>query len=169
MKNEIESVFVIESSGYVEMTYQEFLERRSTDMSYKSRRFILVEKHLMELSEENYRAYYKEKRRVKYVKERERKIGVFSYDALSDRGICGEELIDDQEVDVCDLAVSRTLVENLRNCLSLLTDEEYHLIRLRFYEQLTEAEIGRLCGVSQQSISKRLAGICKKIKNLMKI
>ena len=31
MKNEIESVFVIESSGYVEMTYQEFLERRSTD------------------------------------------------------------------------------------------------------------------------------------------
>ena len=58
MKNEIESVFVIESSSYVEMTYQEFLERRSTDLSYKSRRFILVEKHLMELSEENYRAYY---------------------------------------------------------------------------------------------------------------
>ena len=169
MKNEIESVFVIESSSYVEMTYQEFLERRSTDMSYKSRRFILVEKHLMELSEENYRAYYKEKRRAKYVKERERKIGVFSYDALSDRGICGEELIADQEVDVCDLAVSHTLVENLRNCLSLLTDEEYRLIRLRFYAQLTEAEIGRLYGVSQQSISKRLARICKKIKNLMKI
>ena len=169
MKNEIESVFVIESSGYVEMTYQEFLERRSTDLSYKSRRFILFGNHLMELSEENYRAYYKEKRRAKYVKERERKFGVFSYDALSDRGICGEELIADQEVDVCDLAVSRTLVENLRNCLSLLSDEEYHLIRLRFYEQLTEAEIGRLCGVSQQSISKRLAGICKKIKNLMKI
>ena len=109
MKNEIESVFVIESSGYVEMTYQEFLERRSTDLSYKSRRFILVGKHIMELSEENYRAYYKEKRRVKYVKEREREVGVFSYDALADRGVYGEELIADQEEDVCDLAVSQEL------------------------------------------------------------
>ena len=35
--------------------------------------------------------------------------------------------------------------------------------------ELTEAEIGRLYGVSQQSISKRLARICKKIKNLMNI
>ena len=117
----------------------------------------------------NYRAYYKEKRRVKYVKEREREVGVVSYDALADRCINGEELIADQEEDVCELAVSRTLVEKLRNCLSLLTEEEYRLIRLRFYAQLTEAEIGRLYGVSQQSISKRLARICKKIKNLMKI
>ena len=169
MNNEVKSVFVIESGNYVEITYQEFLERRSSDSSYKSRKFILVETHIMELSEENYRAYYKEKRHVKYVKEREREVGVVSYDALADRGVYGEELIADQEEDVCDLAVSHTLVENLRNCLSLLTDEEYRLIRLRFYAQLTEAEIGRLYGVSQQSISKRLARICKKIKNLMKI
>ena len=165
----VKSVFVIESDDYVEITYQEFLERRSSDSSYKSKKFILVEKYIMELSEENYRAYYKEKRRAKYIKECEREVGVFSYDALADRDICGEELIADQADDVCDLAVSRTLVENLRNCLSLLTDEEYHLIRLRFYAQLTEAEIGRLYGVTQQSISKRLARICKKIKNMMKI
>lgn len=122
MNNEIKSVFVIESGNYVEIAYQEVLERRSSDSSYKSRKFILVEKHIMELSEENYRAYYKEKRRVKYVKEREREVGVFSYDALADRGVYGEELIADQEEDVCDLAVSQTLVENLRNSLSLLTD-----------------------------------------------
>ena len=169
MSKEIESVFVIESGSYVEITYQEFLERCASDSSYKSKKFILVETRIMEISEENYRAYYKEKRRVKYVKEREREVGIVSYDALTDSGINGEELIADQEEDVCDLAVSQTLVESLRNCLSLLTDEEYRLIRLRFYAQLTEAEIGRLYGVSQQSISKRLARICKKIKNLMKI
>ena len=56
MNNEVKSVFVIESGNYVEITYQEFLERRSSDSSYKSRKFILVEKHIMELSEENYRA-----------------------------------------------------------------------------------------------------------------
>lgn len=162
MSKEVKSVFVIESGSYVEITYPEFLERCASDLSYKSKKFILVETHIMELSEENYRAYYKEKRRVKYVKEREREVGIVSYDALTDSGINGEELIADQEEDVCDLAVSQTLVESLRNCLSLLTDEEYHLIRLRFYAQLTEAEIGRLYGVSQQSIGKRLTLICNK-------
>jgi RNA polymerase sigma-B factor len=45
-----------------------------------------------------------------------------------------------------------------------LTDDERHLLRLRFYDDLTQQRIAEEIGVSQMQVSRRLAAIIAKIR-----
>jgi RNA polymerase sigma-B factor len=45
-----------------------------------------------------------------------------------------------------------------------LTDEERHILRLRFYEDMTQQRIAEEVGVSQMQVSRRLAAILAKIR-----
>ena len=42
MNNEVIGVFILETEGYVEISYCEFLNRCSTDETYRSKHFIYV-------------------------------------------------------------------------------------------------------------------------------
>ena len=65
MKQKIISVFVIEAGKYVEITYQEFVNRYTSDESYKSKYFIYVSKRLLEVSQDDYIKHYREIERNK--------------------------------------------------------------------------------------------------------
>ena len=49
MNNEVIGVFILETEGYVEISYCEFLNRCSTDETYRSKHFIYVSKRLLEV------------------------------------------------------------------------------------------------------------------------
>ena len=59
-----------------------------------------------------------------------------------------------------ELAEARAVVDRLSQCL---TDREREIVRLRFDEDLTQAEIGERVGVSQMQISRILRGALKKL------
>jgi RNA polymerase sigma-B factor len=61
--------------------------------------------------------------------------------------------------------VDRMLSLNaLRMALGMLTERERHIIRLRFVEERTQAEIGRVLGVSQMQVSRLLASILSRLR-----
>ena len=46
-----------------------------------------------------------------------------------------------------------------------LSDDDKELLRLRFFEEMTQIEIARIVGVSQMQVSRRLSGILQKIRD----
>jgi RNA polymerase sigma-B factor len=48
-----------------------------------------------------------------------------------------------------------------------LTDSEQQLVRLRFYEQLSQAEIAEILGTSQMQVSRRLTRLLAKLRALI--
>jgi RNA polymerase sigma-B factor len=52
----------------------------------------------------------------------------------------------------------------LAPALSRLTEREQLIVRLRFVEDLTQAEIGERIGVTQMQVSRLLGGILAKLR-----
>ena len=73
-------VFILDGETYLEISYDEFHQQRDT---YQSRRFIPLHGMLMEVPEDAYKAFYKRKRREKYLKDCSKDNGDFSYDMLT--------------------------------------------------------------------------------------
>jgi RNA polymerase sigma-B factor len=55
----------------------------------------------------------------------------------------------------------------LRQVLSCLSDRDQLIVRLRFVEELTQAEIGQVLGVSQMQVSRLLASILGRLRTGM--
>ena len=60
MKYAPKKVFVLENGTYLELSYAQFRQQEDT---YQGRRFLSLHGMLMEVSEEAYKAFYKEQRR----------------------------------------------------------------------------------------------------------
>lgn len=56
-------------------------------------------------------------------------------------------------------------VSSLRTVLGVLTERERLIIRLRFVEERTQSEIGRVLGVSQMQVSRLLASILATLRD----
>ncbi|WP_161988727.1 sigma-70 family RNA polymerase sigma factor [Pedococcus bigeumensis] len=82
-----------------------------------------------------------------------------SLDVSSDVG-AHELVTHDPGID--DLIVDRDV---LVRALEGLSDRERLIVRLRFVEERTQAEIGVVLGVSQMQVSRLLAGILSKLRN----
>ena len=124
---------------------------------------------LMEVSEDAYKAFYREQRRQKYLNERSTDNGDFSYDMLTTDDFNGEDILMDTVSDTAGQAESNLLVDRLRYALSELSEEE-RILLLRYYsERMSESELSEIYGISQQAVSKRIRKILARVKNLMKI
>ena len=75
--------FIKTDNGYEEITYEELLRREEADPSYKGRRFLPLHGMLMEVTPEQYRDFYKARRRQKYLYERSRENRDISIDMLT--------------------------------------------------------------------------------------
>lgn len=63
-------VFVIEDGEYIELPYEEFSARQGLVPAYSEKHFLPLHGMLMEVSEDDYRDFYKSIRRQKYLDER---------------------------------------------------------------------------------------------------
>ncbi len=162
-------VYIMENGSYNEITYEQFCQIRSADEEYKKKhRFIRLHGVLMEVTEKDYKIFYKTRRHQKYLKERAEDKKDISIDALAGEKYGGENMIPDTTENV-EMQVERKLMlENLKTCILLLSDESQKIIYLRFYQNLTEAQIGEISGISQQAVSRRIGRIIEKIKKTFK-
>ena len=159
--------FIKTDNGYEEITYAELLRREEADSSYKGRRFLPLHGMLMEVTEEEYVSYYKDKRRQRYIDERAKKFGTFSYDALTTDEFNGKDILSDPNSNVEAEVQARYFTEKLRTALSELTDDERILITLHYYKDISESELAKKYGISQQAISKRIKKIREKLKSII--
>lgn len=117
----------------------------------------------MEVTEEEYKAYYKEKRRQKYIDERSCKNGDFSYDSLDSSGMLGESVLVDIETNVEEQVINKMTVAELRKAMLLLSPDERELIKILFIDGVTERKTAENYDVSQVAIHKRKNKILAKL------
>ena len=159
--------FIKTDNGYEEITYEELLRREEADSSYKGRRFLPLHGMLMEVTPEQYRDFYKERRRQKYLYERSNENRDISIDMLTTEQFNGADILFSDEIDIEEQVAYKLLLDKLHNCLSLLTEEEQELIYALFFGEKTEREWSAETGIPQKTINNRKRKILLKLKALL--
>ena len=139
-------------------------------MDTKKKFYIRVENQVEQVTEEVYREYFKMDRRERYLEERDLVHGRFLYSQLDNvyEDVLGEEMIvDGLAEDLCDVIVSKIMIEKLKECLSLLSDEDLNLMIQLFYEEKSQRQLSVESGVPVMTISDRKNRVLKKIKKSM--
>ena len=167
MKKEPKAVYIIENGGYTELTYEEFRRRVQICPLYADKLFLPLYGSLMEVSKEDYEEYYRQRNRQIYIDRRTSRNGDVSYNALTTDEFNGEDILIAEQPDVCDTVVESMMTDKLKEAILKLTDEEQLLIYRHYYADIPGTELAEIYGVSQQAISKRIAKIRVKLKNLL--
>lgn len=167
MKYAPKKVFVLENGNYKEITYNELKTLEQADKEYANKYFLPLHGMLMEVTEEEYKAYYKDKRRQKYIDERSRENGDVSYDALDSSDMLGESVLVDIETNVEEQVINKMTVAELRKAMLLLSPDERELIKILFIDGVTERKAAVNYGVSQVAIHKRKNKILAKLKEFL--
>lgn len=159
--------FIRTENGYEQITYEELCRCKEADTLYADKLFIFLHGMLMEVTEEAYRDFYRAKRRQKYIAERSRKNGDFSYDMLTTDDFNGEDILVDDSEPIDEQVVRKIMVDKLRCAMFILSENEQELIREIFFEELSERTLAKKYGVSQVAIHKRKVKILNKLKKLL--
>ena len=171
MKKQPKAVYIIENGGYTELTYEEFRRRVQICPLYADKLFLPLYGSLMEVSKEDYDEYYRQRNRQIYIDRRASRNGDVSYNALTTDEFNGEDILIAEQPDVCDTVVESIMTDKLKEAIDVealkLTDEEQLLIYRHYYADIPGTELAEIYGVSQQAISKRIAKIRVKLKNLL--
>ena len=167
MKKEPKAVYIIENGEYTESTYEEFRRRVQICPLYADKLFLPLYGSLMEVSKEDYEEYYRQRNRQIYIDRRASRNGDVSYNALTTDEFNGEDILIAEQPDVCDTVVESIMTDKLKEAILKLTDEEQLLIYRHYYADIPGTELAEIYGVSQQAISKRIAKIRVKLKNLL--
>lgn len=169
MKYAPNKVFILENGSYAEISYEELCKRTAQNKSYEDKLFLPLHGMLMEVAEDEYKTFYKNVRRQKYLKELSATNGDFSYDMLTTDDFNGQDILVDGEQNVEEIVEKKIMLDKLEVCLSLLSTEEKELIQKIFFEELTEREIARKQGVSQVAVHKKKQKILNKLKGYFKM
>ena len=167
MKEQPKAVYIIENGGYTELTYEEFRRREQICPLYADKLFLPLYGSLMEVSKEDYEEYYRQRNRQIYIDRRASRNGDVSYNALTTDEFNGEDILIAEQPDVCDTVVESIMTDKLRKAILKLTDDEQLLIYRHYYAGISGTDLAEIYGVSQQAISKRIAKIRAKLKNLL--
>lgn len=137
-------------------------------MSENKKYTIIVKKQRVEVSEAVYRAYHREREAERYqnkcIKDNE-----YSLERFQEDGVNAEYRIVHVQPDIVDKLIQQEQQQALCLALKLLPVEELSLIKELFFNEKSESQLARSIGVNQSTVSRRLAKILLKLKNLMEI
>lgn len=155
------------SKGYTEVT-QEFIKKYIESFTEGRPYFINLGYAVMETDEANYRAFYKNVNRNKYLRDEAIRVGEVSFDALDSKDF-DENTVDafcvDQSEPLDEKITRKIMIEKLPEAISILSDEEKELIYKIYFNHKSERELSIELNVSNIAIHKRKTRILKKLKN----
>ena len=157
--------FIRTENGYEQITYAELCKLINTNEEYKSKKFLPLHGMLMEVTEEQYKEFYRQKRRQKYIDERSAENSDFSYDMLTTDDFNGEDILVDDSESLDEQVIRKIMTDKLRGALRLLSEDEQELIYGLFYENLSEREYAAQKGVYHNAIHNKKNVFLKSSKN----
>lgn len=168
MKKDAKCFIRIAKGIFEEISYKELEERRITIKEYNKKKFIPIQGMLLEVTEDEYKAFYKEVERNKYVKNESKKYDLISINDTRNVLSAKENEIIDKKVNV-DTEVLRNIeVEMLKEALLKLSDEEYQLIRAFFFEDKSIREYAKILDKPFTTIEYNRKKILNKLKKILK-
>ena len=135
-------------------------------MSKREKRNIYIDGVSYEVTEDEYRDFYKSKNHSQYLRRIEKSFTTVSYEKLTPELSC-EDIIADSSVDVEEQVVSNILVEQLVKSYDLLDEDEFFIIQQLFYENKSRREVAELLGISHTAVNKRWDKLKSKLKKLL--
>ena len=162
-----QKVFVLVHGEYQEISLDEHYISREKDEQYQQKKFISLHGAIMEVSESDYIAFYREKRREKYLEECANARGDLSYDALNTDEFVGENIVVAQGDELFEVVWRALLLDKLRLAIPMLTETEKDLIHSLYFMDLSERECAQKYAVSHNAIHKRKLRILSKLKKLL--
>ena len=167
--NDNAKCFILTASGYEEINYITLTQRRESDPSYQSRRFILLHGMLMEVSEDDYKEFYKDRRRQKYLREEAVRVDEVSYDALDTEEMSGSETIVDPSPLPDEKVTEKIMLEAMRRGLTKLDRRDRDLIQAVYFDGKSERVMAKELGITQPTVHYRITQAIEKLKKLMEI
>ena len=167
MKYAPRKVYIKKDGGYVELSYTDFCRRRQADQTYTDKLFIPVQGCLLEVVQEQYADFYRDKERWRYLQKLDTNHSLLSLEGFTDSEGNVIDFIVDEAVDVAESVVNAVMVDRLKAALSLLSDGEQALVKAIFFEELSEREVGLRLGVTQSVVNKRKARILAKLRKII--
>ena len=122
---------------------------------------------LMEVTPEEYQAFYQEYNHQNYIQRLSIKNGDISYDMLTNEEQNGANILVDSAPDIVEQVEKRIMLDKLRTSLALLSEEELQMLISLFYLEMTERDLAREYQISQVAIHKRKQRILEKLKKLL--
>lgn len=140
-----------------------------------------IDGHYIEVTNEVYIAYTKGQRKMKYFEKDLKVEHVFKDKNGNITGVIPsredslERLMNDNSIQFYDVSKSVECsaqvnddVENLHIAMQELTSEELNIIKMLFYDEMTERDTAKILGISQAAVNKRKHRILKKLKKIIK-
>ena len=121
----------------------------------------------MEVSEQDYMAFYRDKRRQKYLWEQAAGRKDVSIDVLLAEGFYGEDSLKDLTQDVAGQVEQSLMLDKLRKHLPLLEAEEQELIYALFFQGLSERQWAAKTSIPQRTINDRKRRVLAKLKKFL--
>lgn len=118
---------------------------------------ITVDGETVAVTQEIYEAYSQMDRRERYQKEVDTKFGLIYIPDLPERQAGPEAEEDSASMEAA----------HLRRCLKKLSEADQRLIRLRYWEGMSQKEAAYRLGITQQAVSYREMHILSKLKALL--
>ena len=138
-------------------------------MAENKKYMIRVDKVLVEVSCEVYRAYYSIERHTRTLDEKDARNGKVLYSDLDTDELLGEEMIPDLVSErVEDTAINSVLRDKLHQYLAMLPAQDMELIQALYFQCMTEREYARQIGISQKGVNKRRQRVLEKLRIMMK-
>ncbi len=139
-------------------------------MEEKERYHLYVDGKKIEVTEEQYREFYKYKRREKYLEESDQKHKLYHYSDLDTEETLGEEMFSyPHEESVEDQVVDQILRESVLQYVAELPAEDQALVYALFYQKKTERECADEFGTCQKTINNQRNRILEKLRKMMNI
>lgn len=127
-----------------------------------------AEGKMVDVTEEQYRAFYKCKRREKYLEGRDQKHKLYHYSDLDTEELLGEEMFSyPNEESIEERIIDRLLIESLLRCVGKLPEEDRKLIYALYYQGKSERACADEFGISQKTINNQRNRILDKLRDLM--
>lgn len=140
-----------------------------------------IDGHYIEVTNEVYIAYTKGQRKKKYFEKDLKVEHVFKDKNGNITGVIPsredslERLMNDNSIQFYDVSKSVECsaqinddIENLHIAMQELTSEELNIIKMLFYDEMTERDTAKILGISQAAVNKKKHRILKKLKKIIK-
>lgn len=159
--------FILVDDGYEEITYAELQERRVNEPAYTEKQFIPLHGMLLEVCETDYKTFYRDVERQKYLRKEADRVNEMSYNALDSNEMNGEDIISDASSPLIEQVVDKLLVEEMLSCFGRLNETDRNLIAALYFENKGERALADELGITHQAVNKRRQKVIAKLRELM--
>ena len=131
--------------------------------------YILINNKEISVSEEVYKAYCKGTRKERYFAESDIHNHVFSYDALDNEDMNGEDIFTNAlDIPVEEQVIEHIEIQQLYNALSKLSRADYYIIYQIYFCKTSLRKLSEELGVALSTLHYRHHSILQKLYTLMK-